>query len=195
MKKLNIIVIATVSLMLFGINAQALVLTPGFINGTSCDTSTDPACWSGTTPNNPKADDVEALSGATDLVELYKAEVGDPVVEEGDLAASYVTRFLNDPLDPMDAQIDHVFGTDSVACPSCYLLVKDGDQNPSWYIFDISFWDGTETIYLEDFWPNQGAISHISIFGNSMNVPEPSVLMLIGLGLLGLGLARKQISH
>jgi hypothetical protein len=75
-----------------------------------------------------------------------------------------------------------------------WLVVKDGNQDPSWYLFDISSWDGLEDIQLLNFWPAQGAISHISIFGNGgTSVPEPASLALFGIGLFGLGLvARKK---
>jgi hypothetical protein len=43
-------------------------------------------------------------------------------------------------------------------------LVKGGEQDPSWYLFDISSWDGMATISLSGFWPGKGSISHISIF-------------------------------
>ena len=192
-------ILFTLTLALLGLQAHALTLTPGFIDGAACVYDPDPnaTCWSGTDPKNPKAGDIMTLTGATDLVELYKAEVpqaeGDPVTEEGAFAPYYTTEFFNTPLDPMDATITHDLLDDpSIGCPDCFLLVKDGDQDPNWYVFDIGFWNGTDAIFLEDFWPNQGAISHISIFGKSWNVPEPAPLALISLGLLGIGLARKR---
>lgn len=45
-----------------------------------------------------------------------------------------------------------------------YLLVKGGKQEISWYLFDISSWDGVGTISLSGFWPGNGSISHVSVF-------------------------------
>jgi hypothetical protein len=63
-------------------------------------------------------------------------------------------------------------------------------------VFDISRWNGTETIDLDDFWPNGGAISHVSIFTTrSTSVPEAgSTLALMGLALTGLGLLRRKLT-
>lgn len=133
-----------------------------------------------------------------DLDLLYKAEVGDKdepeTTEEGPFAAFYETKFGSDPLDPDWALIEWI-GGEAIDCEgddSCFLIVKDGEHEPAQYLFDISSWDGEMDIDLTDFWPYKGAISHVAIWGREGKVPEPSIIALFGLGLLGLGFVSRR---
>ena len=99
--------------------------------------------------------------------------------------------------DPSGAVISWDGGPGSISCPSCFVLVKDGKQIPAWYLFDVSNWDGEEDLVLENFWPDSGAISHVSILGDPQvppsEVPVPASVWLFGSGLLGLvGIARRR---
>ncbi|HEX2493531.1 MAG TPA: PEP-CTERM sorting domain-containing protein [Steroidobacter sp.] len=142
---------------------------------------------------NCEPDCVETTFGVEDgsLSLLYKAEVGG--ADSGLFAGSYDTTFLNSANDPSGALIDYIGGA-AISCPSCYLAIKDGNHNPSYYFYDLSAWDGTELIALSNFWPGRGAISHLSIWGadTSTNVPEPATLGLLSLGLLGVGAVRRK---
>ena len=145
-----------------------------------------------------------ANTGEAGLTLAYKDNVGG--IEEGLLAGSYTTTFSNSPGDPADFKIEYDSGT-SIVCPICWLEVKDGNQNPGRYFFDlgggnlnIPTWNGIEDIVGTGFWPNQGAISHVSIWtkangttgpGGTTGIPEPSIILLLGSGFAGLGLWRR----
>ena len=164
------------------LNAHALLLTPS-----------SPG-WQGSTPKNPDADAIETITGtAAQLTQAYKDNVGGS--EGGTLAGSYQTTYSNTSTDPQDAQIRYTGGAFITGTP-IYLLVKDGSATPTWYVFNISSWSGKETITLDGFWPQQGAISHVSIYtgGGGTSVPDAgSTLALLGAALTGLGLIRRKL--
>jgi len=176
MKNTTRLLVAAV-LIMAGTQAGAVIqlspgdeLDSGVIAGSPYDTNN----------NNLIKSYIEATYG----VLLYKDNAGGN--EEGSYAGSYETTY-DDPADPEEATISYVSGP-SISCPDCYLLVKDGNHTPWWYLFDINSWDGVMDIELTGFWPNGGAISHIGIYGT--DVPEPGPLALLAIGLLGFGLRR-----
>jgi hypothetical protein len=155
-------------------------------------------CATGTDPSQTAFEaSVAACASPGTVTELYKAEVSGG--ESGPFAGSYSTTFANTPTDPADATITYTGGT-AISCSgagskSCFLGVKDGNANPTYYVFDISDWDGTSSIVMTGFWPDQGAISNVSIWGtDGKKVPEPASLALVGLGLLAVGVARRRRS-
>ncbi len=151
--------------------------------------------------------DVFGLPDDGSLNLLYKADVGDQnnpaTTEEGIFANSYGTTFSATALDPQNALIEYDGTPDqSIICPDCFLAVKDGNHDPGYYFYNLSAWNGTEDLDLRGFWPNGGAISHVSIWGRpgddtagggttgTTPTPEPGTMFLLGSGLAGLGFWR-----
>lgn len=140
------------------------------------------------TGNQTKQGDIDAAILITlgSSTERYKAEVGGP--ETGSASAYYETRFSNTTNDPSDAYIDWV-GPAAIKALGSFLLVKDGNQTPAWYLFRLADlgWTENKDLDLQDFWPGNGAISHVTLYGtgtvtppagSSHPVPEPGAMTL-----------------
>jgi len=124
---------------------------------------------------------------ATSLDLLYKENVSG--VEDGTYSSSYDTTFSNSN---QNALIVYLTGT-AINCTECYLVVKDGNNQPAQYFFDLSAfgWNGTDSISLTNFWPSNGSISNVAIWGVA-SVPEPTTLLLTGLGLAVASMVRRR---
>ena len=174
----------------FAVQAHALTITPDTLQ--QWTTSGNTALF---------ADDVESLTVyAGELASAYKVE-SDGGAEEGPGMDYYSTVFDLTSNDPSKATITWGGGL-WIDCPDCFLVVKDGNANPSTYIFNLGNWDGQEMITLTGFWEGtQGAISYVEIFtstyedgGPPSMVPEAETyaMMLAGLGLVGFAARRKR---
>lgn len=185
-RKISAALCAGLLLLTFAGSADALIIltpsTPGVIAGY------------GYGPSNCEPDCVGEVFGVAtaDLSLLYKAEAGFWFADEGTYARSYTTIFYDDWNDP-SAALMFADGGPLISCATCFLAIKDGNQTPGYYFYNLSGWNGYESISLRDFWPGPGAISHVAIWGgSSTSVPEPATLGLLGLGVLFAGLARRR---
>lgn len=164
------------------LGAQALEITPATLQQ-----------WTGDQNNQSQINTAIApIIGSAG--QLYKQNVGGS--EEGSLAGSYETTFSNTSNDPQDALIHYVGGP--IVGGTAWLLVKDGNQSPAWYLFKLTDWDGMEDLVLKGFWPANGAISHVTLYGEEepgRSVPDAgSTLALLGVCITTLGYARRRLS-
>jgi hypothetical protein len=167
----------------FSLSAQAITIDPANCGTTSASLT----CW--TTTENRNLGSSAAIETAfgvsfdTDLTLYYKDEVGGS--EFGTFASSYSTSYANSANEPADADITYGSGA-SISCPECYLLVKDGNNDPAQYLIRLSGWNGTDMLELRNFWIGvQGGISHVQILGNVSPVPVPAAFWLFGTALIG----------
>jgi hypothetical protein len=119
-------------------------------------------------------------------LEAYKADYG-VVQDSGYYANSYETQFNGNASGGTISNFGNPIMSDAL-----YLLVKDGNHSPSWYLFNLQDWNGTDQIVLSNFWNTNGAISHVAIYAANVPVPEPNSLLLLGSGILALGIVGRR---
>jgi hypothetical protein len=190
MHRIRLLTLASLLLCGYGVTAQAALVD---IALTPADCTAIYPCWTSNETGNLTIAEIEAITGTSDLESLYKENVGDGF-DSGPFAGSYETTFSNSALDPEDALIELIAGMDPITCGVCILVIKDGNQMPAQYIFDLSLAGMIGTISMTDFWPNQGAISHVEIVGGGMSaVPVPAAAWLFGTALIGfVGMSRRR---
>ena len=188
MNKFKLIAITLFLLGGYGATAQAALVD---ITLTPADCNVGFNCWTSNDPANPKTSDIETLVGTgSTLTSLYKQDVGASS-DSGTFKDSYTTTFSNSATDPEDALIQLDPGATPITCGECFLLVKDGNHQPSLYVFALTAAnDMINSIDLQDFWPKGGAISHVEIMGPLNGgrippVPLPAAFWLFGTALIG----------
>lgn len=172
-------------------------------------TPTTKVQWQGKDPGNPDENSIGTIVGSSLTFEkLYKHDYGEGEDADALFWDSYETTYTTDgDSGPEDATVTYVPGKSFISGWHTYLVVKDGQGktvDPWWYVFDllnveyikddgtigIIAWDGKEDIILEGFWPDQGALSHVDIYG--VAVPEPATLFFLGLSFVGIAVAHRR---
>lgn len=148
--------------------------------------------WSDTIGPGQAAIDtyIDSLYPGLTGTEIGKVDLA-PYAESGVLTGLYKYSVPVGGDAGSDADIEYM-GDGTTFAKATHLLVKDGNADPIWYLYDLSSWDGMETIELRDFWPDGGGISHITLYGTV--VPEAGSLLVWGtLALTGLCLCRRKL--
>jgi hypothetical protein len=170
-------------LLVVGMSSQAQA-TPISVSPatTPCGNPAVPTCLQDTGNDTSNAVISAYILSTYGATEVYKQDTG-AASDEG-TAAAYYTTAIN--AGASGGTVTWV-GPGWIIGTPVYFLVKDGASTPAWYLFNISNWGGKDTITFSNFWPTQGGISHIAIFGGTTTVPDGgSVAMLLGAALVGL---------
>jgi hypothetical protein len=134
--------------------------------------------------------------GYSNLTEEYKNEE-DTGTESGPAAGWYTTSYNSGALPDNDATFRWDGGS-FISAANTFALIKDGKSTPAWYLFDISGWNGQDTIEFSGFWPSKaGAISHITVLSAQGGTAVPdsgSVLVLLALALFALEAVRRTLA-
>jgi hypothetical protein len=202
MKVKNLFYVAAVIAVCLAFSQVAnasLFLTPGgagLKDGSSAANALEQVLQGGEQSQNQIDDVLDAYFLAQlgfELDECYKQNVGE-ATDSGDLAGSYTTTYNGDA-----SGFTLSYDGGNVAGQPAYLLVKDGAgvptvANDSWYLFSLANWDSTEDIIGFNFWPTQGAISHVAIYCEPAAVPEAISFAVWSLliGSVGLVTARRR---
>jgi hypothetical protein len=176
--------------ILLGMSFQAQATPISISPGTAgCAGATSPclALTGITTSQSDINAAIEAMFPGLTGTAIYKQDEGGS--EEGSAAPWYTTSFTGDL---SGGTITWVPGSSYIGGTPIYLLVKDGNHTPAWYLYDISGWDGQSLVELSGFWPGPGGISHVTIYGGG--VPDGgSAAMLLGAALIGLAGFRRML--
>lgn len=209
---------ASVLVMTFGLGAQQAMAAPTYCSASTPTTSSSPntQAMSDLTFNGTNATDCYGLANTNDSFELINALnwVGNwtfldktDSTGSGSVFQSLSFTLISDVSKPNGSWLllvsDAAGGLNLPTYMDLVFALKAADYYAA-YLFTGVLVDGADsrTYYIS--WNNNGGqvagFSHMSLYGRAgsgggtppLSIPEPGVVLLLGAGLVGLGLARRR---